>query len=414
MIAKVKLKEYNFNTIKISGSKNSGLPIVAASILCDDIVTISNVPNISDILILIKLLNYLGHKTLFFNNILTVYPSTINKKIYHNKLINKIRGSYYLIGALIGKNEYNDFSFLYPGGCKLGTRPIDYHINAFRNMGLEINTNNKLINIRGYKKNTIHNLPYPSVGATINIILASCKIENETIINNASIEPEVIDLCNFLRSMGVSIRIKERTIFIIGKKILKSTKYRIMEDRIEAGTFLILGAIHKGIKITNINPNNLVYLTDLLFNIGYKLNITTNSITIFNHKENLSSFNIKLEPHPGFPTDLGPLICVLASKLNGTSFIEETVFKDRFSHIKELKKQNININCNNYIISVKKSNNIKNSTVKAHDLRCAAALLLSSSLSYKYSKIKNIEYLFRGYDNIIDKLKRLGIEVIIK
>ena len=414
MKAKVKLNKYNNTVVKISGSKNSSLPIIAASILCDEVVTLHNIPNITDVNILVNILKYIGYKVEHINDTLTIHPSIIKKKHFYNSKINKLRGSYYLIGALIGKFEYSDFSFMYPGGCKLGDRPIDYHIKAFSNMGLNIKSNNNIIKVRGYKQSVVHDLTYPSVGTTINIILASCKLESKTIINNASIEPEVIDLCEFLKSMGVNIIIHNRTITIIGKRYLHKTEYIVMEDRIEAGTFLLIGAIHNGITISNVNPYNISYLVNLLKDIGYEINVSDKEISILPFNiNNIQPFNIILEPHPGFPTDLGPLMCVLASQINGTSFITETVFKDRFNHINELRKLNIDIKLENNQIIINGRNNIITSTIKASDLRCAASLVLASSISHNYSIIENIDYLFRGYENIQNKLNSLGIDFII-
>ena len=408
------MKEYKNTSIKISGSKNSSLPIIAASILCDETVILHNIPNISDVFLLIEILNDIGIKTSFNNNTLIIYPSIITKKRFLNKKINKLRGSYYLIGALIGKTKYANFSFLYPGGCKLGVRPINYHLNAFSNMGLTIKTKHNRVIIKGYKSSITHNLIYPSVGATINIILSSCKINSKTIINNASIEPEVIDVCNFLISMGANIIINNRTITIIGNNHFHKTEYTIMEDRIEAGTFLILGAIHNGITIENVHAKNISYLTEVLSNCGYKINIYSNKISLLPHnKGNIKPFNITLSPHPGFPTDLGPLMCVLASQINGTSYILETVFKDRFNHINELKKMNIDISLNNNLITINGSNTVLNSIIKASDLRCAASLLLSATMNHNYTIIEDIDYLFRGYENIKEKLNSLGIEFII-
>ncbi len=411
--AKIRLKEYTNTQIKISGSKNSSLPIIAASILCDEVVILKNIPNISDVNILLSILKKMGYKYEYSNNTLIIYPTIIKQKIFNYKKINKLRGSYYLIGALIGKYELSNFSFLTPGGCKLGIRPINYHLEAFHNMGLTITTTDCLVNVLGIKTNTTHNLDYPSVGATINIILASSKLEKKTIINNASVEPEVIDVCNFLKSMGVDITISDRTITVIGKKYLHKTEYTVMEDRIEAGTFLILGAIHKGITITNINPKNIDYLTNVLINCGFNIVINKDSIILQNtSKQNIKPFNIILSPHPGFPTDLGPLMCVLASQISGESSIIETVFKDRFSHIPELSKMNLIIHQMNNKIIIKGGNAIKNSIVKASDLRCAASLILAGSLSGEYSIIENIEFLFRGYEHIKEKLASLGIEFI--
>lgn len=412
MKAKIKLNNYQFNNINISGSKNSSLPIIAGSILCDEEVVLHNIPNILDVNILINILKKINCNINFFNNTLTVKPSNLNlKKIDFNE-VRKLRGSYYLLGALIGKFEYSDFNFVLPGGCNLGNRPINFHINAFKNMQLVVKKSGKKIHIKGNKINTIHKLPFPSVGTTINIILAASKIEKETIIINAAIEPEVIDVCNFLISMGANIIIKNTIIKIIGCNYFKKSTYRIMDDRIEAGTFLILGALHQGIKINNINPNNIYPLTSLLSSIGYDLNICDNSIEIHNNGL-IKPFNIILEPHPGIPTDLGPILCVLASQINGKSIIIEKVFTKRTSHIKQLKKLNIDITNINNITIINGKGKIKENNINAKDLRCSAALLLAATLSSSYSIINDIDKLFRGYEDIQKKLNDLGIDFII-
>lgn len=414
MKAKIKLNEYKYNSIKISGSKNSSLPIIAASILCNEPLIIKNVPDITDVTTLITILKEMNYNINFKNNVVTVKPSDIKQSFFNNKKISKLRGSYYIIGALIGKYNSSNFSFLYPGGCKLGKRPIDFHLKAFRDMGLIVyNKKNKII-IKGTKKESTHNLSFPSVGTTINIILASVKTSKTTIINNASIEPEVIDLINFLNSMKANIVINDRTITITGTPYLYSTSYTVMADRIEASTFLCLGALHNGIKITNIKPDTLQDITSFLNSLGYKIKINKSSI-ILKPTNNIKPFNISLEPYPGFPTDLGPIFSVLATKSYGVSYIKEKVFKERNSHIFELQKINVDIIQDKGAIIINGSNKkIYHSKVKAHDLRCGAALILACSLSKQYSIIKNIENVFRGYENISSKLNSLGIDLIIQ
>ena len=350
MKAKVRLNKYKNNSITISGSKNSSLPIIAASLLCDDDVIIHNVPNISDINKLIKIIKKIGFDITFHNNTVRIKQKEIYKKKFYFQEIKQLRGSYYLIGTLIGKSNYCDFSFLYPGGCKFGYRPIDFHLKAFKKMGIcNYSKSNKLF-FKGYKTNCIHDLKYPSVGATINIILASCKMNKQTIITNASIEPEVIDVCNFLNSMGTDIVINKRTIVINGNNHLHSTEYTVMGDRIEAGTFLILGAIHNGITITNIKKDYLLDIINLLSSIGCYFDITDKYIKLYKINKILKPFDISLSPYPGIPTDLGPILSVLASQCEGLSTINDLVYSDRTTHIKELQKMNITIsNINNKI-----------------------------------------------------------------
>jgi len=412
MKAKVKLNEYTHKAIKISGSKNSSLPIIAASILCDEEVTIYNVPNIVDINKLVSIIKKMGYTIIFHNNTITVKETTIKQKKFHFKEIKQLRGSYYLIGALIGKYHYSNFSFLYPGGCKFGNRPIDFHLKAFKTMNINVYTKKNKLFFKGYKNSIIHNLEYPSVGATINIILANCKSTKETIITNAAIEPEVIDLCNFINSMGAEILIKNRSIIIKGNEYFKKTKYTVMGDRIEAGTFLILGAIHKGITITNIEYNHISDIISLLKTVGYNFIINKNNITLFRSNNTIFPFDITLSPYPGFPTDLGPLLCVLASQIKGQSSIKDLVYVERTSHINELKKMNIDICLDNGVIKINGKNNIINNKVKSYDLRCSAALVLAASLSKSFSYIYDIDKLFRGYEQIQNKLNYLGIEFI--
>lgn len=413
MKANVRGQQYNNSTIKISGSKNSGLPAIAAALLCDETVVLRNIPSISDIKTLINIIQNLGYDISFLNNTVVINNSDVSIKKVNNPDIKKLRGSYYLLGSIIGNNDFVNCSFLYPGGCQFGNRPINYHLQAFQEMGLIIKATRKKILVYGQKRASNHILSYPSIGATINIILASVKTIGTTIIDNASIEPEVIDVCNLLNSMGANIKINNRQIIINGVKYLHKTDYRIISDRIEACTFLILGAINNGIKITNIDTNLISSFTSLLSDIGFPLIINKKSIILKKDNTKLKPFSVNLNPYPDLPTDIGPLLCVLASVIPGTSTIVDNVYPERISHIKELQKLNINIIKENNKINVSYSPLIKANTVCGHDLRCTAALILACSLSSSFSTIEHVEYLFRGYENIYDKLKHLGIDFII-
>jgi len=412
MKAKVKLNNYNDTIIKISGSKNSSLPIIAASILCDENVIINNVPNISDIDKIVNIIKKMGYNITFKNNTIITKPTLIKQNKFYNSNINKIRGSYYLIGALIGKYIYSDFSFKFPGGCNFNYRPMDYHLTAFKNMGISCTIKKNKMTFKGHRKCITHSLEYPSVGTTINIILASCKNNGKTIINNASIEPEVVDVCNFINSMGGHITFNNRTITIEGSIYFKSTNYTIMGDRIEAATFLTIGALHQGITITNIDYNNMLPIINLFKEIGYELDYNKNYITIYKINKLFKPFNITLDPYPGIPTDIGPILCVLASQIEGTSKITDNVYPNRISHINELNKFNIDIKFDNNSILISGKNNVCASKAIAHDLRCGAALIVCASLCNKYSYITNIEKVFRGYENIKYKLNNLGIDFI--
>lgn len=404
------LKEYNNQEIiNISGSKNSSLPVIAASILCDEVVYLHNIPNIDDVKTMLEILNFLKIKFIFKNNSLIIYPKKFMKWQLNTDLTNKLRGSYYFLGSLISKK--NKAQIYNIGGCNLGSRPINYHLSSFKELGLYIEQLDNSIKLKGEINDSIINLDYPSIGATINIILASVKNKRKTkvVINNSALEPEVSDLCNFLNSMGANIEgINTSKLTINSVKYLHSTNYTIISDRIEAGTFLILGALHSGIKLRNACPEHLNSLITYLKKIGCTIK-QENDILLL-HPNKLKSFNIETNPYPSFPTDLAPQMSVLASQLDGFSTITENVYKERFSHILELRKLNINVTKNENISYIEgKQQAIYNSTkLNCKDLRQGAALLLASSLSNKTVTITNTNYIERGYENIYTKLKKLG------
>lgn len=407
---KLSLKEYNNNAIiNISGSKNAALPIIASSILSDEIIYLNNIPNIEDVHIMLRLLDCLKVKNTYINNTLIIYPK---KKIHwklNADLTNKLRGSYYFFGTLLSKKSKAQIKNI--GGCKLGERPINYHLKAFQEMGYHIYQNNEETKIKGKLKHSIINLEYPSVGTTINIILAAIKNKRKikTIINNASFEPEVVDLCNFLKSMGAQIQgISSPNLMITSVKYLHSSNYTIISDRIEAGTFLILGALHNGITIKNANTKHLQSLIEKLESIGCLL--YEHNKLLYLKPNKTKSLDITTNVFPSFPTDLAPQMSVLASQCPGFSTITETVYKERFSHISELRKLNIEIIKNENIsyIKGKQKINYNDKILNCKDLRQGAALVLASSLSDKEVTISNTHFIDRGYEDFYAKLEQLG------
>lgn len=398
--------------ISINGSKNSALAIIPAALLSSGRITLNNVPRITDVLTVISILEDLGHFVEFKQNTLIIERNNKAKIIFSDK-VKCLRGSYYFISVYL-----SIFKKLYIkecGGCNLGDRPINYHLDAFNELGVKIRT----IEINDNTYNHYYcehinskevNLPYKSVGTTINIILLSVVSNAIVTINNASIEPEVIDLCNFLKSIGGSIIISDNTIIIHGVKTLSSTSYTIISDRIEAGTYLALGTLPNinNIKVTNINPTHLDEYIKVLKDIGYKIKTDNNSITI-NKSTCLKPIDIITSPYPGFPTDLAPIISIVLAQINGTSTLTDTVFINRYSHVKEINKLGGNIIINNNTLFISKSHNYINDIIYAHDLRCAAALLLYSIGVNQEITIKNIEHLFRGYVDPIKKLQAIGI-----
>ncbi len=407
---KLFLKDYNNEAIiSISGSKNAALPIIAAAILSDETIYINNIPNIEDVKTMLHLLDYLKIKNTYKNNTLIIQPKRKITSNIKTKLTSKLRGSYYFIGSLLSKNSKVKINNI--GGCNLGKRPINYHLKAFKEMGFNVYQNNDETKIKGKLKHSIIDLEYPSVGTTINIILASVKNKKKikTIINNASIEPEVVDLCNFLKSMGAQIQgINSSNLMITSVNHLHSSNYTIISDRIEAGTFLILGALHNGIMLKNTNTSHLYSLINKLENIGCL--IYEHNDLLYLKPNKLKSLNISTDVYPSFPTDLAPQISILASQCPGFSTIAETVYKDRFSHINELRKLNLEIIKNENISYIKGSQkvNYNNKTLNCKDLRQGAALILASSLSDKAVTISNTHYIDRGYEDFYTKLEQLG------
>lgn len=412
MILKVRGKRKLNGTVRISGSKNSAVAIIPAAILCDENVVIRNIPDIKDVRTLLEILEEQGYSILFENNVLKI--STVEKPsvIYKSSKVAKLRGSTYLMGATIGK--YHKTTIKYFGGCNLGERPIDYHLAGFKKLNIKIKETNDFLVLKTRKiKSAVIDLKFPSVGATINLVLASVKCCGEVKINNAAIEPEVVDVCNFLVSMGAIINgIGTKNLQIFGVKSLHSTDYTIISDRIEAGTYLILGSLAtgEGVTVENLNYEHLTSLINVLQEIGLKLTVESDKITIKNDG-NLIPYNLKTGVYPNFPTDLGPLISILFTQIEGESSIEETIFSNRFSHVSELIKMNANILLSNNTLKVSGGNPLKPANVECKDLRGAASLVLASTLTKGYTYINNIDVLFRGYENPLDKLTSLGLKV---
>ncbi len=408
MKAKVREKSYHDCVIPISGSKNSALPMICASILCDEEVVLNNIPEIEDTKVLLEIMNSIGYHVKIINHTLTIQPIKKIKWKIKNEKVKNLRGSYYFMGALLGK--IGKLKIPHPGGCSLGERPINYHLDAFRNMNATVKETKKYLKIEGNLFATTHELDFPSVGATINILLASVRLNGTTIISNAATEPEVTDVCHFLTSMGAKISgIGTKCLHIEGVKKLKKTEYTIIPDRIEAGTFLILGALHEGITLTNVDANHLKSILDVLRQCGCEITCMNRMISLKKTKP-LSPFQIRIGTYPDFPTDLGPQISVLGTQIKGTSYIEETIYTKRFSHISSLKAMGGDLYLNQNMLHIHGSTTLHASELYSYDLRCSAALVLAATCCHDFSTIHHIEMLFRGYENIQKKLSDLGID----
>ena len=409
-VLKIKGGKNLTGTINIGGAKNSAVALVPAAILSDK-TTISNVPEISDIKALKEILTYLNVDYKTKNDKLFIEAKNIKNKpitLEHSKLL---RASYYFMGALLGKFKHAEMYF--PGGCTIGERPIDLHLKGFESLGATITVEGEkyIIDAKELKGTTI-NLAFPSVGATINIILAAVYAKGKTVINNAAKEPEVGNVIDFLNSMGSNIKGKDTsTIIIEGDKTLKEGKVKTIPDRIEAGTYIIAGVMcGSKLKINNIIPKHIQSLIDKLHEMNANIIVKDNYI-IANKTENLKPINVTTETYPGFPTDLQQPITTLLALANGTSTITETIYENRFQNVKYLNQMGANIKIKEKTLTIKGPIKYQSSEVVTTDLRAGAALILAALSADGLTTIKEVKYVLRGYGNIIKKLSKVGVEI---
>lgn len=398
-------------TIKIDGSKNAALALIPASLLCKAKVILTNVPNISDVTDMLTILKELNVKYSYNNDALEIDSSNIVNKSLISENIRKIRASYYFMGTLI--SLFKKVEIIAPGGCKIGNRPIDYHLLGFKKMGITIKENNELFNLSYDILNNITiSLPNPSVGATINLILASVISDNVIIIDNISCEPEVLQVIYFLNHAGAKIKkIDDHTIVIIGVRRLKPITFKVMNDRIEMGTYCILGALlGNNLTIQGVDKDNILSLLSLFNHINVNYKLRDNNITFYKSKL-LNSLEVSTAPFPLFPTDLQQPLCVLASHLQEESIIYENIYYDRKGHISELNKMGADIKSIKNKIIIQGSKSFIGTDVIASDLRGGAALVIAALCAKGISSIGNIHYIERGYPNIIEKLSNIGAKI---
>ncbi len=399
--------------VKISGSKNSSLPIIAASILNAGKTTLYNVPNIQDTQKMYEILRTLGATVEKKNNKVIIDTSKIDKYEIPDLLMHKMRSSVILVGALVGR--YHKATFSYPGGCDIGSRPIDLHLKAFEKLGITTSQNYGNImctcdKIKGEKIN----LDFPSVGATENAILASVLSEGTTTITNAAQEPEISDLQNFLNKMGAKIKGAGTTeIQIEGVKKLKDVSYNIMPDRIEAGTFLCMAGMTNGnVELQNVNPNHIIPIITKLEEAGCKIEVEKSTIKIIGPKK-LKAIDIKTMPYPGFPTDMQSIFGAMLVTAKGTSVIIENIFENRFKIMQELNKMGARITIEGKSAVIRGVRKIYGATVNATDLRGGAALVAAGLIARGITIATNIEFVLRGYEQFDKKLQSLGANIEI-
>ena len=397
--------------INISGAKNSVVALIPAAILTDGIVKIENTPELSDTENLKKIIEILGGQIEFGEGEMLIDGKNVESNPIPTELSDKLRASYYFMGSLLGRFKHVVINF--PGGCKIGKRPIDLHLKAFRKMGVTIVREGDKYTLEA--KN-LHGanilLDFPSVGATINILLAAVLAEGQTVIRNAAKEPEIINIISLLNNMGASIvGGGTDTIMIKGVKKLGGAIIEVIPDRIEAGTYMMIGAlIGRDLRIANIIPQHLDILLSKMREMGVDYKVEDDSV-VFNRVDRLEAIDIKTLVYPGFPTDLGQPMAVLLTQADGESKFEETIYESRGGHYPELIKMGAKMEYTARNSIIEGPNKLVGTDVSASDLRAGAALMIAGLIASGTTKISNIEHILRGYEDLVDKLSSVGADV---
>lgn len=398
--------------VNISGAKNAALAILPAVLLSDGVCVIENLPSISDITLMCKILEDLGAEVkLLSKGTLQIDPRRVKSGVASYELMRNMRASCYLLGALLGR--FGESIVYLPGGCDFGTRPIDQHLKGFEVMGAKCSLDGGMIKVKSEKLvgSNVY-LDVVSVGATVNIMLAAVKAEGLTVIENAAKEPHIVDLANFLNCMGADVvGAGTDVIKIKGVKKLSGITYSIIPDQIEAGTYLVAAAATRGeITIENVIPKHLESITAKLKEIGAELTEGTDFVHIKCDKE-LKKCNVKTMPHPGFPTDMQPQITALLSIVPGTSVVTEAVWDNRFRYIEELRRMGANISVDGRTAVIEGVKELDGAPVKATDLRAGAALVIAGLAAKGTTVIDEIRHIERGYEEIIEKFQALGANI---
>jgi UDP-N-acetylglucosamine 1-carboxyvinyltransferase len=405
----IKGKKILSGSIDISGSKNATLPILAAAILTDKFLTLSNIPLVKDVYTMISLLKFIGLDIEIFKkkNTLNISNNKKLKTIAPYNLLKTMRAGVLVLGPLLAK--YKKAKVSLPGGCAIGTRPVNLHLFALEKLGAKIKIKNGYIHASAKNglKGSIIRFPTISVGATENAILAAVSAEGKTIIYNCAIEPEIQDMIFFLKKIGCNINfIGKRKILIFGINNFKKASHKIIFDRIELGTYLIAGAlVGKKIILNKINPAIIDTEVKIMKKMGVRMKVEKNRITVFESKK-INSIKIKTEAYPGFPTDLQAQIMVLMSKATGTSRVKESIFENRFMHVPELKRMGAKINIKNNVAIIKGPSNLSGAEVMATDLRASVSLVLAALVADNKTTINRVYHLDRGYENLEKKLSK--------
>ena len=398
--------------VEIGGAKNAALPIIAAALMSEETVHIDNLPDVRDTNVLLEAMQSIGvmikredrHRV-------TIYPSRINNLVVDGEGGRRIRASYYFIGALLAR--YKKAEVALPGGCDIGCRAIDQHIKGFRALGADVNIEYGLIKAEAERLKGSHiYMDVVSVGATINIMMVAALAEGQTIIENAAKEPHVVDLANFLNSMGANIKgAGTDVIRIKGVSHLHGTDYAIIPDQIEAGTFMFAAAVTKGdVTVKNVIPKHLESITAKLLEIGCEIEESDDAVRVVAAKP-LRHTQVKTLPYPGFPTDMQPQITVALALSQGTSIVTESIFENRFKYVDELTRMGANIKVEGNTAIVDGVSKYTGAKISAPDLRAGAALVLAALAADGYSVVEDIHYIQRGYEDFHLKLQSLGAQI---
>ncbi|MDL2302394.1 UDP-N-acetylglucosamine 1-carboxyvinyltransferase [Lachnospiraceae bacterium OttesenSCG-928-D06] len=398
--------------VEIGGAKNAALPILAAAVMTDETVYIDNIPDVRDINVLLEVIKNIGvmvkhnerHKVM-------LNASQITEFVVEDENMKRIRASYYLIGALLGKYKHAEVSL--PGGCDIGCRAIDQHIKGFRALGAEVVIEHGLIKTKAEKLVGSHiYMDVVSVGATINVMMAAVLAEGQTIIENAAKEPHVVDLANFLNSMGANVKGAGTDIIRIkGVEKLHGSEYTIIPDQIEAGTFMLAAAVTKGdVTIKNVIPKHLESISAKLVEIGCEIEESGDAMRVVASKP-LQHTQVKTLPYPGFPTDMQPQIAVALAAANGTSIVTESIFENRFRYVDELTRMGASIRVEGTTAIINGGCKYTGANISAPDLRAGAALVIAALAAEGLSTIDDIYYIERGYEDFHLKLQSLGAQI---
>lgn len=399
--------------IRISGAKNSVVALIPAAILSDEEVTLYNVPNISDTKSLLDIIKLLNGKAEYKDETLKIDCHNIQNIVVPEDLSKKLRASYYFMGALLSKYKHAEIYF--PGGCNIGSRPIDFHIKGFEKLGAKVTIEgNKYTFDAEHLKGARIYLDFASVGATINIMLAAVKADGTTYISNAAKEPEIVNVATFLNNMGAKIsgagtsEIKIEGVDRLGKGVID-----VIPDRIEAGTYIIIGALlGKDLTIEGIIEEHVEALLSKLKEMGVNIKVKKNKI-LLNHPEKFNAINVKTLVFPGFPTDLGQPMSALLTQADGMSIFEETIYENRMGHIKYLQKMGANIIVNERTAIITGPTKLKGQAVEATDLRAGATMVIAGLIAKGTTTISEIGHILRGYENIVEKLTEVGADIKI-